>query len=485
MRRAGAAVTLENVEARAPDKAALKAARAMSQSWVELRHDPELGVIWGYYGIVGLAPYYTIADLDDLACKCNCASRKSPCRHGLGLLLTFVEAPERFVVGPAEPERAKAMSAWRSRRDPNAAPPEPDAESKAAASTRAAKQRARTRARRHEAVLGGLNDLDAWIADQLDRGLARFGASDTSKTLIRRLVDAKAPGLADMVAELPGAFYRTPEPRRVDWLAERLGGLHLLAEAYRRAEHAPPALSADIRALVGWQVKKEEALADPLAEPRAGRWLALARLVEAHSEKQRRIETWFLEIGCVGDAPGAAPRFALLSELAPVSGVGAEGEAGFRPGHLYEGVMHFAPSAAPLLAWSGALQRVERAAAPWPAPSAAAAGLAAAFDQRRAALARQPWLERWPSLAQGVAVVEVEAQSEAASGLWLVDASALDAADENQTDETPIGAPLAYGEREHALPLVGVRPIDAAFLWDGRYARLLAAETPIGAWLRP
>ena len=42
--------------------------------------------------------------------------------------------------------------------------------------------------------------------------------------------------------------------------------------------------------------------------------------------------------------------------------------------------------------------------------------------------------------------------------------------------------PLDRGQAESLLPLVGLEDLSVLFLWDGRQARCLAAETPVGSW---
>jgi hypothetical protein len=70
---------------------------------------------------------------------------------------------------------------------------------------RAEAQRQRLREERQASVLAGLDDLDRWIADQLNLGLAGFAsrAAQSAKTLSTRLVDAKAQGLAGRIGRLP------------------------------------------------------------------------------------------------------------------------------------------------------------------------------------------------------------------------------------------------------------------------------------------
>ena len=80
-----------------------------------------------------------------------------------------------------------------------------------------------------------MDELDLWILDQLERGLAGFQtvAREQCGLAARRLVDAKASGLASRVEQLPVALFGLPEPLRADFLIEKLGELHLKAEILR------------------------------------------------------------------------------------------------------------------------------------------------------------------------------------------------------------------------------------------------------------
>ena len=88
-------------------------------------------------------------------------------------------------------------------------------------------QRQRLKEEREASVLAGLDELDRWILDQLNLGLAGFAqrAAQSTKTLSTRLVDAKAPGLASRLDMLGADVFRVPEQMRSDMVVERLAAL--------------------------------------------------------------------------------------------------------------------------------------------------------------------------------------------------------------------------------------------------------------------
>jgi hypothetical protein len=78
--------------------------------------------------------------------------------------------------------------------------PEAEANADPKAEQRAAAARERNRLERDAAVLAGLDDLDTWLSDQVQHGMASFvaQAAQACRTIAQRLVDAKASGLAGL-----------------------------------------------------------------------------------------------------------------------------------------------------------------------------------------------------------------------------------------------------------------------------------------------
>lgn len=462
------ALTLAKIEEMAPDQGSLDAARKLlkPQGWPTIAADGE-GLVWGECQGSGASPYRVVFSESDLGYKCTCPSRKFPCKHTLALMWMradgrpFAAAPPPAWVadwlsrrrGPAAP-RAEATPRAPVSLEAAAAPeaaPDPKAEARAAA------QRERNRAEREEMVLEGLDALDRWILDQLERGLAGFAtiAQEQCRLLARRLVDAKAGGLAARIELLPAALFGLPEGERGTFLIERLGALHLIAEAYRRQSVLPEALRADVRQAVGWSLSREALLADPQAPRVRDRWMVLATVDEVQPDKLRRLETWLARLG-----EGEGPRFAVLIDFVPVS-LGAVGSS-FSAGERFEAELVFHPSAAPLRAVVGAQAGGAADEGRWPRP---ADDLAAALGRHAAALAARPWLEAWPMAMRGVTV------GRASEGLALAGEDAA--------------LPIRPTPEDGAWPLVGIGPIDAFGIWDGRRLDLLYAETALGRWVAP
>ena len=462
-------LTLAKVEEIAPDQSSLSAARKLlnPRSWPVIAGS-EAGLIWGECQGSGSQPYRVVISETDLGYKCTCPSRKFPCKHALALM--WMRAEGRPIATEAQPNW---VDDWLARRRGPGRSPAPDkAEAKAKVSittaleqespapdpkaqARAAAQRERNRAEREASILAGLDELDLWILDQLERGLAGFQsiAREQCGLAARRLVDAKASGLANRIEQLPAALFGLPEAVRADFLIEKLGELHLIAEAYRRQGELPEALKADLRLMVGWTMSREELLGEAQATRVRDRWMVLAATQEVQPDKLRRLETWLARLG-----DGDGPRFAVLMDFVPVS-VGAVGKT-YSAGECLEAELVFYPSGAPLRAiiaqQLGSVTREGR----WQAPADDVSG---ALDRYEASLGVRPWLGEWPIAVRNAVV------GGSSEGFVLSDSKAA--------------LPIKSKEDDALLPLVGVSGIDVFGLWDGRRLDLKFAETPLGRWL--
>src|SRR5215470_12875716 len=120
-------LTLERIEALAPDQASLAAARKLLKpsSWPTLAEAE--GLIWGECQGSGATPYRVVVSEADAGYKCTCPSRKFPCKHALALMWMRADKPSAFA--PANvPEWVED---WLSRRRGSATTPSnPETEAK-------------------------------------------------------------------------------------------------------------------------------------------------------------------------------------------------------------------------------------------------------------------------------------------------------------------------------------------------------------------
>jgi hypothetical protein len=467
-------LSLAKIEALAPDQAALGAARKLlkAATWPTLACD-DAGLVWGEAQGSGATPYRVVISEIDAGYKCTCPSRKFPCKHSLALMWMRAEGKLAFATGTPP----QWVNDWLSRRrGPSQATPAAasapkaslalavSSEGETAAATdpkteaRAAAQRERNRQEREASILAGLDELDLWLSDQTERGIAAFltNAAGACRQMAQRLVDAKASALATRLDSLPSRLFSLAEAARPKAAVIELGIFHLIAEAYRRQDALDAALRDDVRQMVGWTQAREGLLADSNALRCAGRWHVIASRSEVQPDRLRRLETWLWREG-----DGEGPRVAVLLDFVPVSAGGAS--AGSIIGETFEAELVFFASPVPLRAL---IATQTSASSIVPAlPAMPEASLAAAWNTYEEALGARPWLGDWPLVFKSARV------RRSGESLFLTDI------------DGGISLPISPDQMVSALPLADAGLLDGVGLWDGWRIRLTQAETELGRWV--
>jgi hypothetical protein len=233
-----------------------------------------------------------------------------------------------------------------------------------------------------------MEELRRWLEDLVRQGLAAsqqqtYGYWDR---VAARMVDAQAPGAASRVRTL-SHLPSMPDPSWARRMLEELGLLYLLVEAYGRLDELPEAVRADVTAQLGWPVAQEEVLRGPRTR---GRWTVTGRVVEER-ESLTTQRTWL-----AGD--DGTP--ALVLSFAPPGGML---DTSLVPGTVVDAELAFYPSAAPLRALVAERHGEEPAR-----EAVGAASIDEAFGRRAAALAANPWLDRWPMALREADIVRIE-----------------------------------------------------------------------------
>lgn len=469
-----AGISLEKIEAIAPDQASLVAARKLVKptGWSGLSCDAA-GLVWGECQGSGSSPYRVVICETDAGYKCTCPSRKFPCKHNLALMWMRAEGkiPFQSVQTPEWVQdwvRRRRSSSGRVGAEEDEAP-QPKSLSQATAQqiedadpkaeARAAAARERSRREREDAVLAGLDDLDQWLVDQVDAGLAGFAqhASKSCRSIAQRLADAKAPGLASRLDNLPNRLYGLPEHLRATATLEQLGQLHLLAEAYRRQETLNADLRADARREVGWTQSRESLLSEEGTLCVSGLWRVVGAVSEVQPDRLRRLETWLWR-----EAATEGQRAALLVDFVPVASGQTRGA--YRTGEQIGATVVFYPSARPLRALMKEIASpAHECTAPLELPQENLAGAVAKFED---ALCQVPWVNVWPMRFRDARV------RRSAERVFLCSA-----------DDEGIALPLMTNQANVAAPLLAMERIDGFGLWDGYSFRLCFAQTPLGPWV--
>lgn len=336
-------------------------------------------VAWGLCAGSGKDPYQTIVDISGPAYKCSCPSRKFPCKHALGLLLTWADGSL-----PETGQLADFAQSWvgaRRTRATAAAQPARSAERDERAAARRAEQR-------ESRVAAGLAELETWLRDQVRAGLSGTdGGYRHAEQIAARMVDAQAGGVAATLRGLGGIAVSGD-----GWPGRLLGvyaQLHLLIRAHERLDSLPADLAAVVRSHVGYTVARQDVLAGPAV---SDRWLVLGvRDVLDGTVPARRIVLRGQQTA----------RFALLLVFDPRGAFGGDRDAALVPGTALHADLHYYPGQPALRALIGERHGApEGAAAPRPA-GGLAGGIAGLLDDWADALAGDPWLASWPALLSG------------------------------------------------------------------------------------
>lgn len=301
--------TEDQVLAMAPDQASVTAGKgqAKAEKWLSLCYNEK--AIWGEIKGSGKNPYQAAIDLTQVAFKCSCPSRKFPCKHGLGLALVHARSSDKFQAK----EAPVWVEEWLNKREQKA---EKQKEKKDKPVD--GKAQARRAEARLEKVQSGMEEVSLWLQDLIRQGLAQvpekahtFWQSPTT-----RMVDAQAPGLANMIKALDQINYYGHS-----WQADllkQLSRIHLLVQGFKNLDELPQDMQEDIRSMIGWSVQK-----DALRQEEGWRdqWFVLAQ----ETEKEDRLtiqRTWLyaqknkkyaLLINFY--APGQLPDFAWMSGM--------------------------------------------------------------------------------------------------------------------------------------------------------------------------
>ena len=428
----------DQIVALAPDAASIKAGRGLVKpsKWPTLGQSEDM--LWGECQGSGSTPYQVSVDLKALVCKCTCPSRKFPCKHGLGLLLLTAESPATVKMGEPPPWAAHWLATRREK-----------AEKKAAAITEKksapvdAETVAQRNAKRLKQMREGGVELALWLVDQVRHGLANWPQQSPAyfASVAARMVDAKAPGLANEILRLNEMI-----PSGNGWLQRvlgQLGRLHLLTEGLSRFETLPAPAQADLRTWLGWPLREEELLPD--APRRTDDWAIVGQVFTERDRLWER-RTWL--IGQQYAQPVMLLDFMHGQRNFPVP---------LAVGTQVKTTLAFYPGAWPLRAL---LTEPPQQTCPLHGPFPAHSDFDAVLADRAKALAANPWLLTYPFASEGVIPVR-------RGNDWRL------------RDVQDVELPLKIVDQQawQLLAISGGQPIRIFGEWSGNDLRVLSAWT--------
>jgi hypothetical protein len=341
-------LTAEQILALAPDAASAKAGsgQANLSYWSQLGANEE--ALWGLCQGSGKEPYRTQIELGTPAFKCSCPSRKFPCKHGLGLYLLYAKQKDQFQ--HAQPEWVSEWLKGREQRQEKKASKAEETQTLTAEDLASREKSAQKRQDKRETnVANGIALLETWLSDLATEGLAGLRAKPASawEAMAARMIDAQAAGLATRIRDIGMLIYGSSQTAWEIPVAGELGKLSLLLQTYKKMTQTPELLTSeqqiDVRTAIGWVASQEDALKQNAYEDH---WLVLGN--DTHHEARLSRRACYLW-GMRTNKTAMLLQFAAGGQSLP---------SPYLTGSVYQGGVHFYPSATPLRAQVGGdLQR--------------------------------------------------------------------------------------------------------------------------------
>ncbi|MGH1337950.1 MAG: SWIM zinc finger family protein [Aureispira sp.] len=420
---------------------------ANSSKWPILATNYE--AIWGECKGSGAQPYQVQINLKGPKFKCSCPVRQLPCKHCLGLLFLYANSSAVFK-HQAPPQE---VANWLAKHFPST-PEEHTAKTPASSKSQEAAEKAeKAKEKRWQQRLilmeSGILELEQWLQDIVRQGIANTDAHKATfwNAAAAKMVDAKLPSIGVYLKDTQ----RIMNAQR-DWseaVVARLGTLYSWVEAFKQREQLSTALQHALFARLGKNTTK----AAVVAEGRLQRdeWLVLGSFEDVDVEGRDFRRVWLH-----GWSSGHQ---ALLLDYAFGS---TSYEQQYWTGSVWRGTLaYYSPAYAQRATWVQA-EPLSNFSAVQPLPSSSFKDALIAYSK---ALAKNPWLQRFPMLLEDI------------SARWTEQGQLL------LTDQMEQQIPLVVlhpTTQWKILALSGGHPITLMGEWDGRTFRPLSSLDSFG-----
>lgn len=276
--------TSQQILALSPDASTTANGKKLSDGKKISNLGTDSNFIWGECQGSGSSPYYIVIDLADGAAKCNCPSRKFPCKHSIGFFLYYAANASAFSIQAAP----KFASDWIDKRL-KGAEKKAQKEEEVLSPEALAKKKEQVAKKDKQKTLDlkeGLEDAILWVEDIIRVGIAEaeqnkysFGEKQKKWT-----TDLKAEGLRlylDTLTDLLGDVSNS------DWIPQflkKLGTFYLLLKMIKNVDKFPQPLQDSILYEgAGFLLKKEDIVDEHSIV--TGKWVVLGVKKEEHPNK--------------------------------------------------------------------------------------------------------------------------------------------------------------------------------------------------------
>ena len=394
--------------------------------------------IWGECKSSGASYYLTAIDLKGPAFKCNCPSRKFPCKHAVGLMLMIANNSDNFRITSDIPDWVKD---WLEKRSSSNRNDEKDEVAEEIAQHKREVLKEKNRSKRMLQMEAGLDGLEMWLTDTIRQGLASTERQGHSfwKDISARMVDAKLGGIGRRIESME--LLQGGNTNWVDKMLSQMTDLYLIAKGFKNLENLPPPLQQELLSVAGINTKKDDVLAQ---EGIKDDWLVMGQ-IEGVEDNLNFRRVWLFG--------QKTKKYALILDY-------VWGDTGF-PNHFptgstLSGQLCFYPSAFPLRA----ILRLPFDISNHPQPIKGFSNFKEFVDAYSKALFANPWLLDFPTCFENVTPVKKKNQ------LFILDKNNLQI---EIFDRDQIGWKL--------LAMSGGYPIKIFGEWTGDILIPLSAES--------
>ena len=272
----------EKILSMAPDSATARRGEDLGtiRKWRNLEGNEK--ALWGECKSSGASFYKTQIDLDGPAFKCNCPSRKFPCKHSIGLFLLYINNSEAFRITDEMPPELEEWLGNRKNKSPS------DSNLDDAALEKAKADADKKRQKRLETMASGFDDLEIWLSDLIRQGLATTEGQSYSfwQNISARMVDSKIGGVGRKLKAIPllhGSNTKWPEQ-----ILSEFAQLYLMAKGFKKLEQLPELLQSELLTISGINIQKKDLL------PQKGvtdEWIVIG-LIEGIDDNLNFRRTW-------------------------------------------------------------------------------------------------------------------------------------------------------------------------------------------------
>ncbi len=360
---------------------------------------------------------------EDMTLWCTCHAVKTPCNHGLALMLMLVNQTDVFETAVSPPSWFLAKQK-RYQQQKQASP--------------------HNQTNKLPLLQSGMSELELWLKDLIRNGLADLPDRPPKfwSDMANRMVDAEAPIISHTLHTLS----KVPVKQK-DWpelYLRQLGQLYLLVQGFKQWERLSPETRADLKTAVGWLPTQPGNLEID------DDWLVVGRAQEVYG-RHRRMLTWLW--GIANQRPTV-----LVQKITP-----GKGTSNHYPTGIYlKGTIRFAEGNWPLFGIPPAPLIVKENQKVYDCGYIFIGEAVNDYAQSKSAF---PWFTHFPMLLRSVRPIFINDE-------WLLG--------DAEGTVLPVVTPLSYGW--HLLALSNGRFLTLFGTWNGTAFDPISVKTD-HSWL--